>query len=332
MPHPSPSNPLPRLALTTGDPLGIGPEVLAPILVDEALRATASFTVYGDGPAVLAASSSAGLEVPVRDIPCVGIGWDGSPTAGDPGPSPAGGEVSYRAFEHAIADAQAGQTDAIVTGPISKASWALAGHDGAGGHTEMLGRAFPDVPHGMFFLSPELRVMLTTIHIPLREVASTITPELVRRSLDLAALGCAADGLDHPRLVVCGINPHAGEGGLLGHEDDEQIRPAIELARADGLDVTGPLAAEAAFVHAHAGRYDCVVAMYHDQGLIPVKLLARDRAVNLTVGLPIVRTSPAHGTAFDIAGQGIADAGSMRAAVDAAIRLVNHRRSLGGDA
>ncbi len=163
----------------------------------------------------------------------------------------------------------------------------------------------------MMFHSPKLRVVLATVHVPLRDVPRLLTRDLILGTLQLTAQELPYFGVAQPRLAVAGLNPHAGEGGLMGHEEIEVIGPAVREARHSGLDVVGPLPADTVFVRAARGEFDCVLACYHDQGLVPVKLLAFGTAVNVTLGLPIVRTSPDHGTAFDIAGQGIADPGSM---------------------
>jgi 4-hydroxythreonine-4-phosphate dehydrogenase len=165
------------------------------------------------------------------------------------------------------------------------------------------------------FVGPRLRVVLATVHLPLMDIRNALTIGRVFDAIDLGVEGCRQVGIERPRVAVCGLNPHAGEGGLLGDEEERLIRPAIGHAVEAGMDVKGPFPADTVFGAAVAGRFDLVVAMYHDQGLIPVKLIARDETVNMTVGLPIVRTSPDHGTAFDIAGKGIADAGSMKASL-----------------
>ena len=173
----------------------------------------------------------------------------------------------------------------------------------------------------MMFHAPQLKVVLMTVHVPLCQVPSLITPELVAQTIALTAEALPRFGIIKPRLAVAGLNPHAGEGGVLGEEDDRVLAPAIAAARARGVDVSGPFPADTVFVRASRGEFDCVLACYHDQGLIPVKLLAFGHAVNVTIGLPIIRTSVDHGTAFDIAGKGVADPGSMIEAVKLAARM-----------
>jgi len=253
--------------------------------------------------------------------------------AGAPGPSVLGGRVSFESVEAAIAAAKASAThegprcDAIVTAPISKTSWELAGHREFPGHTELLADRFGAARHAMLFVGPLLRVILVTIHVPLRRVPELLTTAGVLDAIELGDAACKLLGVAAPRIIVCGLNPHAGEGGILGEEDDRVIRPAVLTAASRGIDVRGPAPADAVFLDAVKGEFDLVVAMYHDQGLIPAKLVDREGTVNVTVGLPhpfrpgewLIRTSPAHGTAFDIAGRNLASERSMRAALEAAL-------------
>ncbi|MFN0010947.1 MAG: 4-hydroxythreonine-4-phosphate dehydrogenase PdxA [Phycisphaerales bacterium] len=293
------------IAITVGDPLGIGPEIAHKTAGDVGLKGRAKMRVYGERAA---------------------------PESGVRGPTREGGEASFRWVEEAIADAKrprgdARRVDAIVTGPISKEAWALAGHAWPG-HTELLAERFASPKSGMLFVGPRLRVILATVHVPLVDVASVLTTARVLECIELGAQACGEMGVKQPRVGVAGLNPHAGEHGLLGKEDAGVIAPAVAQARANGLDVDGPVPGDVVFARAAKGEYGLVVAMYHDQGLIPVKLLDRERSVNTTVGLVwagerIVRTSPAHGTAFDIAGKGVADATSMKAAVELAIELAS---------
>jgi 4-phospho-D-threonate 3-dehydrogenase / 4-phospho-D-erythronate 3-dehydrogenase len=218
-----------------------------------------------------------------------------------------------------------GRAAGVVTGPISKQAWQLAGHGEFPGHTELFAARFGVERFGMMFVSPRLRTILATTHIPLMAVGSALTVARVLETIELGFAACVEMGLERPRIAVCGLNPHAGEGGLLGAEDGEVIAPAIAAARESGIDARGPFPGDTIFNAAVQGVFDLVVAMYHDQGLIPIKLLERDRAVNVTVGLPVVRTSPDHGTAFDIAGQNRADPGSMKAALALAAQMAGVR-------
>jgi 4-hydroxythreonine-4-phosphate dehydrogenase len=233
------------------------------------------------------------------------------------------GRAAYDTLVRAVGDAQRGLVDGIATAPVSKEAFAMAGLPWKG-HTDLLAHLTGSAMVAMMFESPVLRVVLATVHIPLRDVPAALTRDLVERTIALTAAELPRFGVHAPRIAVAGLNPHAGEHGLMGREDGEVIRPAVDASRAAGIDVAGPFPADTIFLRAHRGEFDVVVACYHDQGLIPVKLLAFGRAVNVTLGLPIVRTSVDHGTAFDIAGRGLADHGSMVEAVLLAARLAGH--------
>jgi 4-hydroxythreonine-4-phosphate dehydrogenase len=233
------------------------------------------------------------------------------------------GLAAYDAIVRAVNDAQRHTVDAIATAPINKEAFRLAGLPWAG-HTDLLAH-LTGAPHvAMMFHSDSLRVVLATVHVALAEVPALLTRELMDSTIALTARELPRFGLAAPRIAVAGLNPHAGEHGLFGGEEDAVMRPAIAAARARGVDVAGPFPADTLFVRAMRGEFDVVIACYHDQGLIPVKLAAFGRAVNVTLGLPIVRTSVDHGTAFDIAGKGLADPGSMVEAVRLAARLAVH--------
>lgn len=325
-----------------GDPLGIGPEILVRALSSPAVRRRARFVVHGlEGP-MLRAAETLGMEpfwrLARRDSAAVATGVgagvllvdDPAHTAAGetrerPGATKLGGEASFRFVEDAIADAKRKdgdplRADAIVTAPISKEAWAMAGHGRYPGHTELLAARFSAKRHTMMFVSPRLRVALATGHIPLLQLRDALTIGKVFDAIDLAHEGTLALGVESPRVAVCGMNPHAGEGGILGDEENRLIEPAIRLARDNGIDASGPYPGDTVFRRAIDGAFDVVVAMYHDQGLIAVKTLEWERAVNCTIGLPVLRTSPDHGTAFDIAGSGTADASSLLASIDLAVR------------
>jgi len=240
--------------------------------------------------------------------------------------SKASGEASIRYVLAAVEAAKRGWIDAIVTGPISKEAIAMAGYPWPG-HTELLAEEFSAGEVAMMFAGGPFRVVLVTIHVALAEAIRSITAE---RIVTVCRLGAEAVrrwfGVDVPRLGVCGLNPHAGEAGRFGHEEREIIEPAIEEANAAGLCAFGPLPPDTAFRQAMQGKFDLVVAMYHDQGLIPIKTVAFEESVNVTLGLPIVRTSVDHGTAYDIAGRGLADPCSMKAAVRLAVEMVRRER------
>ena len=283
---------LPRVAITSGDPAGIGPEIAQRAAGDPRVRSVCEPILYIDGTAAF-----------------------------EPGRlSAAAGRAAYELIVRAVEDARAGRVDAIATAPVNKEAFRLAGLPW-NGHTDLLAH-LTGAPHvAMMFYSEALRVVLATVHVPLAEVPRLLTPGLIESTIALTASALPRFGFDRPRIAVAGLNPHAGEHGLFGREEEDAIVPAITRCRADGIDVSGPFPADTVFVRARRGEFDVVIACYHDQGLIPVKLAAFGEAVNVTLGLPIVRTSVDHGTAFDIAGKGIADAGSMIAAVLLAAQL-----------
>jgi 4-hydroxythreonine-4-phosphate dehydrogenase len=244
--------------------------------------------------------------------------------------SAAAGRAAYDVIVSAVGDALSGRVDAVATAPVSKEAFALAGLPWKG-HTDLLGHLTGSPFVAMMFESPALRVVLATVHVALRDVPALLTRDLLARTVDLAVSELPRFGVERPRLAVAALNPHAGERGLMGTEDDEVIGPIVRAARAGGLDIVGPLPADTVFLRAHRGEFDAVIACYHDQGLIPVKLLAFGQAVNVTLGLPIIRTSVDHGTAFEIAGTGRADHGSLVEAVRLAARLAA-RRTVGASA
>lgn len=327
-----------KIGITMGDAAGIGPEVIAQVLCADHEPAV-RLVVYGANQPLALAADRLGMRprwarvdidspraaLPIDERVIVLDDCRDDVHALPPAPSRLGGLTSKRWVETAIEDALRSSdhprhVDAIVTGPICKASWSAAGYRWAG-HTELLATRTTARRHAMMFLSPSLRVVLATCHVPLMDIRNVLTIGKVFDAIDLGAAGCCQLGIDAPRVAVAGLNPHAGEGGLLGDEESRLIEPAITLARETGIDVTGPHPGDCVFHAAARGEFDLVVAMYHDQGLIPVKLLHPRAAVNWTLGLPMIRTSCDHGTAFDIAGRGIADATSLRSALDTAIDL-----------
>ncbi|MBI3261895.1 MAG: 4-hydroxythreonine-4-phosphate dehydrogenase PdxA [Acidobacteria bacterium] len=300
---------LPRVGITVGDPAGIGPEIAAAAASDRAVREACTPIVYGEEylPAARGAAR-----------PGIRIGTV----------SAAAGRAAHDAIVHAVTDAMTGDIDAIATAPISKAAFALAGLPWRG-HTELLAHLTGASSVAMMFHSDALRVILATVHIPLAEVPTMLTAERVAAVIRLAAGELPRFGFARPRLALAGLNPHAGEDGLLGTEEARTLTPTVARCRAEGIDVTGPFPADTLFGRAARGEFDAVIACYHDQGLIPVKLVAFGRAVNVTLGLPIIRTSVDHGTAFDIAGRGQADPGSLIEAVLLAARLARRKLEVG---
>ncbi|HEY9460247.1 MAG TPA: 4-hydroxythreonine-4-phosphate dehydrogenase PdxA, partial [Paralcaligenes sp.] len=230
------------------------------------------------------------------------------------------GRGAYEYLCHAIDDAQAGRLRAIVTAPLNKKAMQAGGIDYPG-HTEILAERTRTEHYAMMLVNEELRVILVTIHVALAEVSELITLDAELAVLRLAQKACLQAGVARPRIAVAGLNPHAGENGRFGQEEINVIAPAIEQARAEGIDATGPWPGDTIFMRARRGEFDIVVAQYHDQGLIPVKYLGVDHGINVTIGLPFVRTSVDHGTAFDIAGQGIADPSSLKASYDLALTM-----------
>jgi len=340
-----------KLAITIGDPGGIGPEVTLKALIRlkaEGLSVKDNiFLVFCDRPVMeeaveLLKSLSDFKPIPeikyikLEDIPDV----EKSPSGDtiyliDTGllknfkkgePSKEGGIACVEYIKRAVELAMKGIVHAIVTAPISKTSLRMAGYDWPG-HTEMLKEFTGARDVAMLFYSPpkgefkELRVLLHTIHIPLKDVPSKITEEGILKTIHLAKIGAELFGIEDPVIGVAGLNPHAGEEGLFGDEEKKAILPAIKRAQGEGLRVKGPVSPDVIFYRALQGEYDIIVSMYHDQGLAPLKLIAFDRAVNITVGLPIIRTSPDHGTAYDIAWKGIANPLSMMEAIKLGLRL-----------
>jgi 4-hydroxythreonine-4-phosphate dehydrogenase len=320
----------PPIGITMGDAAGIGPEIVVQAMA-QGLAAPA--LVYGDAGALRRAAQLLGARLSVREIPDVQAF---RPEAGliqvvachpalpedlPPGKvSAAAGRGAYAYVRAAIDDAMAGRIRAIVTAPLNKASMHAAGIDYPG-HTEILAEFSGTQDFAMMLANRELRVLLVTIHVALADVFARITVESELRAMRLADAACRQMGIARPRVAVAGLNPHAGENGKFGREDIDIIAPAIDAARAEGIDASGPWPGDTVFMRARRGDFDIVVAQYHDQGLIPVKYLGVEEGVNVTVGLPFVRTSVDHGTAYDIAWQGVADATSLMVAFDLALAM-----------
>jgi 4-hydroxythreonine-4-phosphate dehydrogenase len=309
----------PRLALTVGDPAGIGPEIVLKALASSSCP-PAEWVVYG--PLALLEERSRRFGLPAAaTLATAVVGVETAPVALGV-VSAEGGRAAAAAVQAAVADALAGRVAGIVTAPLHKESLRAAGYPWPG-HTELLAEAAGVSDVAMLFVGGGLRVALLTIHRSLRSVPDAVTRAETERIVRLVHRELPRLGAKERRIAVCGVNPHAGEHGLFGREDEDVLRPAVETLRAEGLSVTGPLPADTVFVRAVQGEFDAVVAAYHDQGLVPVKLLAFGRAVNVTLGLPFVRTSVDHGTAFDIAASGTADPGSLLAAMALAVELAS---------
>jgi 4-hydroxythreonine-4-phosphate dehydrogenase len=311
-----------RLGITLGDPTGIGPEIVAATLAHASPEQRARLVVFGDRAPLERAARTLGSSVPA-DLDVRGRGDGDAAEPGHPDERAGAAQVGY--LEAAVAAARAGELAGIVTAPISK-TWARRGGFAFLGHTEMLAERLGARDVAMFFVGPKLKIALATVHRPLVEVVLELSTERIRRVVELVAASLATDfGIARPRVGVVGLNPHAGEDGLLGDEDAEIIAPALEDSCEPAV-LAGPLVPDAAFRDHLHGRYDALVAMYHDQGLIPVKLIDFEESVNVTLGLPIVRTSPDHGTAYDIAGKGVARPASMQAALALAFEMMRRRR------
>lgn len=326
------------IGITMGDPAGIGPEVVVKALADPQIRREAKFIIFGMNEQLSYAADRAEIE-PFwgrhqhekisRNYPhnvMVADYDDYSVPAWIRGPSKVSGEASIRFCLDAIDAAKAGIIDAVVTAPISKTSWQMA-ECGWPGHTEMLAERCKSPRKVMMFVAGPLRLALATIHEALFEVRHIFTIGRVYEPIDL--LNTALQeyfGITNPRIGVAALNPHAGEEGQFGDEEARIITPAIMMAREVGINAYGPYPADTLFLKAIKGEFDGLVAMYHDQGMIPVKLLAFEDAVNVTIGIPIIRTSPAHGTAFDIAGRNIANPSSMKQAIKVAIQMAKTKK------
>jgi 4-hydroxythreonine-4-phosphate dehydrogenase len=309
-----------RIAITIGDPAGIGSEiVLKSLLSDEVMRSCRPLVI---GSRSVLETASEKMDIPfdpaVYDVLNTGeIKSDdfarGQPTA-------EGGRECVAYIRKAVELAMLRVVDAIVTAPISKEALKIAGFAWPG-HTEMLAELTGTKDYAMVLCGGPLKVILTTIHTALRNVPDMITKEKVLRTIVLAEKACSMMGIREPKIAVAGLNPHGGEAGIFGEEEIRQIAPAVRDAQAAGIAVSGPYPPDTLFHKAYHGDFDIIVCMYHDQGLVPLKMIAFDTGVNMTVGLPIIRTSPDHGTAYDIAWTGIADPSSMVEAIKLAAQL-----------
>lgn len=327
----------PIVAITMGDASGIGPEIIMkalaradvhalcrPLVIGDAVRLREAGAIAGAGLEVAALIGPEGARYARGTVDCIDLGLI---PAGHPFGqlSPVSGDAAYRYIERATRLVEAGQADAICTAPLSKEALHAAGHKYPG-HTELLAHLTGTPEVSMMLVAPKLRVIHVTTHIGLIDAIRKIEPGLVERVIARGRATLVKSGIAEPRIGVCGINPHAGENGLFGHgEEEEKIIPAVAACRAKGWAVDGPLPADTLFFRAARGDFDLVVAMYHDQGHGPVKVMGLEAGVNITIGLPVVRTSVDHGTAFDIAGKGIADEGSLVEALRQAVDLAPRR-------
>ena len=329
----------PTIAITMGDPAGIGPEIIMKALAQPEVHALCRPLVVGDAGRLRQAGDIVGVEIPVDALRDAGAAdfTDAAVQCLDLGcvpadlpfgqVSPVAGEAAFRFIETAVAVVQAGQAQGICTAPLSKEALHAAGHKFPG-HTELLAHLTGTPEVSMMLVSPKLRVIHVTTHIGLIDAIAKIEPGLVERVIARGHDVLVKAGIANPKIGVCAINPHAGEGGLFGRgEEAEKIAPAVAACQARGWDVRGPLPADTLFFLAGRGDYDMVVAMYHDQGHGPIKVLGLEAGVNITVGLPVIRTSVDHGTAFDIAGTGVADERSLVEALRQAVDLAPKPRA-----
>jgi len=316
---------LKNIAITMGDPGGVGPEIIVKALFCAEIRESCNPVVIGSEAVLSEAVTFTGLPLKIRSIRGM---TESRPETGiievldirsrssfkKNVPSKSAGAAFVKYIKKAVGLAMKKEVDAIVTAPISKESLRMAGHTWPG-HTELLAELTNTGKFAMMFVSDRLKVILCTIHIPLKDVPKKINTRLVFETIQLAETGAKMLGMDRPRIAVAGLNPHAGESGIMGQEEMKSIVPAVQRAQSEGLSVSGPYPPDVIFHKAYNGVFDIIVCMYHDQGLIPFKMLAFDTGVNVTVGLPVIRTSPDHGTAFDIAWKNMASPSSMLEAI-----------------
>lgn len=310
-----------RIAITMGDPAGVGPEIIVKAFAQEDIYKICNPLVIGDRAVIKKVIKTIGMDFDPDNIEILNLNEIKNPEHLLIGkPSEESGRASFSYIRKAVELYRLGIIEAIVTAPITKLSLRMAGLPWLG-HTDMLAALTDTEDYAMAFYSDSLKIILATIHVTLREVPYLIKKEKIIKTVFFAKKACDMLQIENPKIAVCGLNPHAGEEGIIGREEIDEIIPAIKEARAFGIDVSGPYSADSLFFRASKGEFDMVVAMYHDQALAPFKLLAFDRGVNFTVGLPFIRTSPDHGTGYDIAWQGKAEPTSLLEAIKLAVRM-----------
>jgi 4-hydroxythreonine-4-phosphate dehydrogenase len=326
------------IGITLGDVTGIGPEVTLKALAAEPTNDGTQYLLIGDEGYLHRLNEKLGTRLPLAKFSSYQAGgriFTTRPFA-EPLPenlptgSPAAANAAFAALKNGAKRCLRGELDAVVTAPVNKEAIVRAGHKFVG-QTELFAKAAKTKRYAMMLLGHDeqerwLRVALVTIHTSIKSVPRKITPEKITLAIELAAQACRDLGLPRAKIAVCGLNPHAGEGGEFGNEEIKTIAPTVLAAQKNGLEVVGPLSGDTVFYYARRGDFDAVVAMYHDQGLAPLKAVAFDTGINWTLGLPFIRTSPDHGTAYDIAGKGIANPSSMMAAIRLAKQLANNRK------
>ncbi|MBU2512464.1 4-hydroxythreonine-4-phosphate dehydrogenase PdxA [bacterium] len=326
----------PIIGITMGDPAGVGPEIIIKSLLSEERGKSINPLVIGETTVLKKIAGHLKIDVKFRSFDNFEsvVFEDNAIHVLEPYKGPlyytwgksneTCGDHSFNYVVEGTRLCMQNKIAALVTSPICKESWHLAGHK-YDGHTGLLAKLTQTESYRMMFATDKLNVILVTTHLPLQEACSILSTESIVKTIELGYKELCSLKIKEPKIAVCGLNPHASENGLFGHEEKDTIIPAIEQARQKGIDVTGPYPSDTVFLQAINGHYDLVVALYHDQGLIPVKLLFFDTAVNMTVGLPIIRTSVDHGTAFDIAGKGIVNFRNLNCAINQAFKLTLSR-------
>jgi 4-hydroxythreonine-4-phosphate dehydrogenase len=326
------SRPLPRIAVTMGDPAGIGPEVVLKAVAEDEIRRACIPIIIGDAQLLAHTARTLDLQsgydivrlgepIPAQLSEPIIFHLDNIDGVIEPGiESGPAGKAAGGYIEAAVQLCAAGSVDAIATAPINKRSLFLGGYSFPG-HTEFLAHLTGTEEYAMAFVAANLRIVLISTHVPLAEAIKLVGRERIVRTINLTNRELQRWGIERPRLAMAALNPHGAEGGLFGMEETAEIAPAIESCRMDDINVQGPFSADTVFLRASRGEFDAVIACYHDQAMIPVKCLSFGEAVNVTLGLPFIRTSVDHGTAFDIAGKGVAEHSSMIAAIKLAAEL-----------
>ncbi len=309
-----------RIAITMGDPAGVGPEIVLKALKNPDVQGLCRFVIIGDLSVLERVVEEMNLPFDQEMVEFIDMNIIKETGFDRNRPAALNGIASVSYIKKAIELALTGYVDAIVTAPVSKEALNMAGFKWPG-HTEMLAELTNTEDYAMMFYSDRLKLVLVTIHTALRDVPDLIKKGKILKTIILARNACDMMDIEHPLIAVAGLNPHAGESGMFGYEEVKEIIPAVKEAQAMGIPVSGPYPADTLFYRAYKGEFDMIVCMYHDQGLVPLKMVAFDKAVNVTVGLPIIRTSPDHGTAYEIAWKGIADPSSMIEAIKLAVRM-----------
>jgi len=308
------------IGITMGDPAGVGPEITLKAVAAMSAKDRARTSIVGCKVTLETAQSAAGTSLDLdKDVKVIDVPVEGAPLPFGVEDKRAG-DAAYRFIKRAVEAAQSGEIGCIVTAPINKATLNAAGHH-YDGHTGLLAELTGQKRAFMVLASEKLKVIHVSTHVSLKDAIARATPEQVLATIRMGDAHLKRIGYEKPRIAMAGLNPHCGEGGLFGDEDDTQLAPAVKMAQEEGIDVQGPIPGDTVFHRAYSGAFDLVIANYHDQGHIPIKLVAFDTAVNVSVGLPIDRTSVDHGTAFDIAGKGIANHENMESAIAYARRL-----------